>query len=477
MYRVLRIVVAAGLVWSVSVASARVPASQADKLGQSLTPVGAEQAGNQAGTIPPWTGGLKLPPAGYRTGGFHVDPFAQDPVLFTITRANWKEYDQALTEGQRALFEKYPMFKMPVYPTRRSAALPSRLYAPIRRNAEQAELVGEKVQGAIAGVPFPIPANGAEVIWNHKLRYRGVSVRRWANQAAPTATGAFTVFRIREALYSSFYRPGGAGATHDLLYYRQQVVAPPQQAGEVAMIHDSLKDVRQAWLYNPGQRRVRRAPNLAYDNPGTASDGLVTNDMMDMFNGEMDRFDWKLVGKREVFVPYNAYKADAPTVNPDALLLPGHLKPDLLRYERHRVWVVEARLKAGYRHIVPKRVFYVDEDSWSILAIDHFDASDRLWRYSEAHPINYYELPVLASTLEVHHDLKSGRYFVSGLDNRETPPRLRDDSDPDCEEELFAVQSTSKDLSPGTGGDDECPKKGACDRRNPHADCPPGTGD
>jgi len=83
------------------------------------------------------------------------------------------------------------------------------------------------------------------------------------------------------------------------------------------------------------------------------------------------------------------------------------------------MWVVEATLKAGKRHINSRRTFYVDEDSWQILAIDHYDGQGRLWRLSEAPSINYYEVPTFWSTLEIHNDLQSGRYIVSGIDNNE----------------------------------------------------------
>jgi hypothetical protein len=188
------------------------------------------------------------------------------------------------------------------------------------------------------------------------------------------------------------------------------------------LVHETLNQIvlqRQAWIYNPGQRRVRRAPNVAYDNPGTASDGLRTNDMTDMFNGAMDRFNWETIGKKEMYVPYNSYKAHAADVTPDDLVRPGHLNPEYFRYELHRVWVVEAKLKEGMRHINSKRTYYMDEDSYQILMVDHYDGREQLWRFSEAHCINYYDLPTFWSTIETHYDLQSGRYVAQGLDNQD----------------------------------------------------------
>ena len=154
-----------------------------------------------------------------------------------------------------------------------------------------------------------------------------------------------------------------------------------------------------------------------------------------MFNGAMDRFDWKLVGKKEMYIPYNCYKADSSSTKVSDLVKPGHINPDDIRYELHRVWVIEATLKAGQRHINSRRTFYLDEDSWQIVGIDHYDGQKQLWRYSEALPINYYEVPTLWTTLETHYDLKTGRYISGLLDNQDKP---RD----------FSFQSTPADYSP-----------------------------
>ncbi|GIX35917.1 MAG: hypothetical protein KatS3mg126_1696 [Lysobacteraceae bacterium] len=404
---------------------AKVGADEAARLGKDLTPVGAEKAGN-GGAIPAWEGGITKPPAGYKRGDHHPDPFAADKPVLTITAQNYKQHADKLSVGQKAMFERYPEYRMPIYPTRRSASFPQRIYEYTIKNATTAELVadGDGVAHAAEGMPFPIPKNGYEVMWNHKLKYKGVGVARWNNQAAVTASGEFNLVRLREEILGLYYKPGSTIESVDniLFYFFQSVEAPPRLAGQVLLVHETLNQIaqpRQAWIYNPGQRRVRRAPNIAYDNPGTASDGLRTNDMADMFNGAFDRFDWNLVGKKELYVPYNSYKLHAKGLDPKQILKPGFVNPDLQRYELHRVWVVEATLKPGKRHINSRRTFFVDEDGWQILVIDHYDGQGRLWRLSEAPSINYYEVPTFWSTLEIHNDLQSGRYLVSGLDNQE----------------------------------------------------------
>ena len=423
-------------------AFAAVSAEQAARLGKDLTPVGAEKAGNTDGTIPAWDGGITRPPVGYKVGMFHPDPFPGDQPLFTINAANHKDYEAKMTAGSVALLKKYPTYKMVVYPTRRSASFPQRTYDYTLKNATTCKLVanGEGIENCAEGLPFPIPQAAQEVIWNHKLKYKGVAIQRWNNQVAPTTSGAYSVVRLREELMGLYYKPGNTSASINniLIYFFQVVEGPARLAGNVLLVHDTLNQAaqaRQAWVYNPGQRRVRRAPNVAYDNPGTASDGLRTNDMTDMYNGATDRFDWKLVGKKEMYVPYNSYVAHSDKTKIADLVRPGHLNQDKLRYELHRVWVVEATLKPGSRHINSRRTFYVDEDSWSILAIDHYDGRNQLWRVSEAPSVNYYDLPTLWATVEVHYDLQSGRYLAGLLDNEEKVYN-------------FAFQTSPADFSP-----------------------------
>ncbi len=433
-------------------AMAKVSADEAKKLGVTgtqLTPVGAERAGNADGSIPAWTGGITQPPSGYKVGMHHPDPFASDKPVFTITAKNYKDYGDKLSVGQQAMFAKYPDWRMIVYPTRRSASNPQRTYEMTMKNALTGELVGEGdgVAKVGEGIPFPIldsdPSKaGMEAMWNHKLKYKGVSARRWSDQAPVTASGKYVLVRIKEELLGLYYRQGAtlAEINNILIYFYQEVVSPPRLAGQVLLVHETLNSQigqRQAWVYNPGQRRVRRAPNIAYDNPGTAADNLRTTDMTDMFNGSLDRYDWKLVGKREMYVPYNSYKAHSDKSKVEDMIKPGFIDPDYLRYELHRVYVVEATIKPGKRHINPRRTFYLDEDSWQILTTDHYDAGGSLWRYSEAPSVNYYEVPVFWSTLEDHHDLKSGRYIAVGLDNQEDMYDFSFQTTPD----MFSPQS------------------------------------
>ncbi len=397
---------------------------QIARLGNDLTPLGGERAGNAEGTIPEWTGGILSPPEGYQIGEHHRDPFSEDPILFTIDSSNLENYRDNLTPGHQRMLESYSSFRMPVYPSRRSASAPERIYEATRLTAATARLAddGNGVADAAIGIPFPIPENGLEIIWNHLLRYRGDTINCEMGQAAVTAGGDFAIVKFLTQAEMRYWLPNMTADQLDntMMYFKQKITSPARLAGDILLVHETMNQVaeaRRAWTYNPGQRRVRRAPNVAYDNPGTTSDGLRTSDQFDMFNGAVDRYNWELVGKREMFVPYNSYKLHSGQLAFSDLLTPLHPNPDHLRYELHRVWIVEATLKEGASHLYPRRTFYVDEDSWQILLADSYDARGELWRVSEGHVINYYENPLIWSTLEVHIDLQARRYLALGLDN------------------------------------------------------------
>ena len=403
-------------------------AADATLLDARLTPLGGERAANAAGTIPAWTGGITQAPAGYAGAGTrHVDPYAADKPLFTITRANLDQYREHLTPGQIALFNTWPnSYSMPVYPTRRSASAPQWVYDNTRVNAAKARLVGDGngFVDAYGGIPFPIPENGVQAVWNHIARYRGTYVVRRASEVAVQRNGSYSPITSQQEALFRFYDPKGsyAGLDNILFCYLSFTRSPARLAGSAVLVHETLDQIqepRQAWAYSAGQRRVRRAPSLAYDTPIPNSDGLRTADDTDMFNGSPDRYDWKLLGKREIYIPYNNYRVSSPDITYRQLLQPGHLNPAYTRHELHRVWVVEGRLKSTARHVYSRRTLYLDEDSWQVAVADQYDGRGELWRVSMAYLKNYYELPAIWSALDVFHDLQARRYHVQNLDNEE----------------------------------------------------------
>lgn len=407
-------------------AQAKVDAAQAARLGQELTPLGGERAGNASGSIPPWTGGITVPPAGYTPGMHHLDPFAADKEAYRVNAQNLAQYRDLLTPGTQALLQENPDFYLRVFPSRRSASLPQRIYDATRFNAEHAELIadGNGVQGAAAGTPFPIPQSGLEVIWNHIMRYRGEQLHMVTNQAAVLASGSYNLLKMERDAYFVYGREGMSpqDLNNTLFFYKYTVVAPSKLAGSALLVQETIDQVlatRRAWRFNRGDRRVRRLPSLAYDSAQPDTYGLATADTVDVYNGAPDRYEWKLIGKREMLVPYNSYQVHQKGLPYERILGAKTLNPELLRYEPHRVWIVEASLRTGYSHPFAKRRFYLDEDSWQILASDLYDAQGKLIRAQEVHPVNYYDVPMVSSTVEALYDFEGHRYFVDGLDNNE----------------------------------------------------------
>jgi len=428
---------------------AAVPAAEADKLGKSLTPMGAEMAGNADGSIPAWKP-LPKNAGTVDSKGFLSDPFGSEKPLFTITAQNVEQYKDKLAPGQYAMFKRYPdTFKIPVYPSHRGSTVPDDVFAAIKKNATTTNLVagGNGLENFDTAVPFPIPKSGLEVIWNHITRYRGGSVTRLVTQATPQTNGSFSLvyfqdqFVFRDKMKD--YDPANPG--NILFYFKQKVTAPARLAGTVLLVHETLdqvKEPRKAWVYATGQRRVRQAPQVSYDGPGTAADGLRTSDNLDMYNGAPDRYDWKLEGKKEMYIASNSYKIDSPTLKYADIIKAGHINQDLTRYELRRVWHVVATLKPGQRHIYAKRDFYIDEDTWQAAVIDHYDGRGQLWRVAEAHAEDYYDKQVPWYALEALYDLQSGRYLALGMKNEEKSAYD------------FGFSATKSEFQPGNLGQD-----------------------
>lgn len=410
------------------VANARVSEVQAERLGTELTPIGAEQAGNADGTIPAWIGGLTEPPPCFGgVGGRYCDPYPEDRPLFFISSENLERYQEQLSPGQAALLRRFPdSYRIPVYPTRRSFANPDFVYAATRLNATRAELQnnGETLVGALTGVPFPLPTTGSEVIWNHRVRYRDVGVLRWNNQFVVTAAGDFGHTKMREEIRFAYSQPGATpeGLDNVLQYFLQVVTEPPRLAGSILLVHemlDPLREARRVWQFSPGQRRLRRAPNVGYDSPGIGADGLRTDDQSDGFNGALDRYQWKLLGKREMIVPANSYRLHSDGLKYVDILRKNHIDQGLTRYELRRVWVIEANLRPATGHDYRRRVFHVDEDGWQIRVVDLYDERDQLWRVQEEHSVVAYDKPYELPVCETVYDLRSNRYLAQALNNED----------------------------------------------------------
>ena len=401
-------------------AHAAVSPDEAKALGGNLTAVGAEKAGNKDGSIPAYSGGLTTPPAGYKSGdGIRPNPFAAEKPRFTIDAKNMAQHAGSLTEGTKALLQKFPTFRADVYPTHRSVAFPKFVTDNTVKNAVKAKTLneGRSIEGAHAGFPFPIPKTGNEAMWNHLVRFNGPAYEAKYRNLNVDANGRVAL--ATEGNSTQEYPFWDNSRTSAETYWRLklQYTAPARRAGEALLLVDPLdigtKD-RRAWAYLPGQRRVKVAPDLSHDTPNPGTAGATTFDDTFIFNGSMERFDFKLVGKKEMLVPYNAYAA-VYQAKQDDLFKPNHLNPDLVRWEMHRVWVVEATLKEGKRHVYSKRTFYLDEDSWAALASDEYDARGQLWRAGFAYMAPSYDLPAPYTDMFGHYDLVSRVYSVTGF--------------------------------------------------------------
>ncbi|GLZ84301.1 hypothetical protein Pres01_03520 [Metapseudomonas resinovorans] len=406
---------------------AAVSPQEADQLGSTLTPLGAQKEGNADGSIPAWTGGLKPGAAPVDAKGFLGNPFKDEKPLFTITAANAEQYKDKLTPGQLAMFKRYAdSYRIPVYKSERTAAAPEDIYAVAKKSAVTTELTdggnGLRNFAEIRYYPFPIPKSGVEVYWNHTNRYRGGNMLRQAAQAAPQVNGSYSIVEYDDELSYPQNMEGidPQQAANLLYFYKQQITAPSRLAGNVVLIHetiDQVKEPRLAWVYNAGQRRVRRAPQIAYDGPGSGADGMRTADNTDLMNGAPDRYDWKLIGKKEIYIPYNNYKLWSPEVKYTDIIKPGHINQDLTRYELHRVWHVKATLKPGERHIYATRDMYFDEDTWQLAEVDHYDGRGQLWRVGEGYTVQDYERGATGYAMMGIYDLIAGRYNVLAMTN------------------------------------------------------------
>src|SRR5262245_22768982 len=398
---------------------AAVSADKAKKLGTALTPLGAEKAGNKEGTIPEYTGGLTTAPAGFVKGtGARPDPYASEKPLFSVDAKNLDKYADKLTEGTKAMMKANEGFRIDVYPTHRTAGYPQWVLDNTVKNATKTQVSedGLSINGGRGGIPFPIPKSGNEAVLNMIARYQGVSI----------VVPKYSAFNVNAA--GLMVLSSGGVWTVESPYYDQKnespVMArsranysgPARRAGEAIMTGEPISYAngagRRAYQYLPGQRRVRLAPDLSYDTPNPSTSGMSTIDDVNLFNGKLDRYDWKLVGKKEMYVPYNTYRFTYGD-KPEEIFTPKFINPSYVRWELHRVWVVEATLKEGQRHAYARRTLYLDEDSWNAMATEQYDGRGQLWRAGFSYLVQNYDVPAPTTMASGHYDLIAGTYYIN----------------------------------------------------------------
>ena len=400
-------------------AFAAVSADKANELGSKLTPVGAIMAGSKDGMVPKWD---PTPQHGSLSGAYASAPKIEaEKPLYTIDASNMAKYADMLSNGSKYLLKNFADYKMNVYPSHRTVGWPDFIYKATKANATTCKLPDvDDPDGCKLGFPYPIPNNGAEVIWNHKIKWRGNNIERTNDQLIVDPDGHYQNAHLVEDvqfLYANSKKPIPLVKGHGLfLNYMAHLLAPPRVSGEILLVHESGgtgAEGRQAWLYAPALKRIRRAPSVCCDNPYEGTDGLQFYDQVDMFNGILQRYTWKLLGKKEMVIPYDNFKIGRAKYKD--IVRPHHINQDLPRYEVHRVWVVEADLRPGERHTYAKRVFYVDEDSWDIVMVDCYDAKGELFNFQEGMLTPQYNVQTAFTVPEIIYHFDSGRYFVTAL--------------------------------------------------------------
>jgi hypothetical protein len=424
-------------------ALAQVSAEEAKQLGTKLTEFGAEKAGNADGSIPAYTGGLTQPPAGWaRESGRYDDPFAGEKPLYSVTAKNMAQYANMLTEGNKAMLARFPdTYRLDVYPTHRTVAYPAWVLKNTVKNATTARLTGKVEGDAVAGVdadnspfpgiPFPVPKNGVQVLWNYNFHYTAP-----VTHTVPSAWLVDTAGRPsplptpNEYFVHPWYEQSGKlrketyNAVHGLT---SQLQDPPSSAGIVFLnyyMHDAADAGQKVWFYTPGQRRVRAAPEFAYDIPIASYGGVIGWDEIHGFTGRMDRFDFKLIGKKEMLVPYNVYGITNQVLSKD-FLGPQHVNPAAVRFEKRRVWVVDATRKPNARHVYSRRTFYVEEDCWCIVAAESYDNGGKLWKNLSLYTFPTYDVGGINNDGWGYNDLIKGNYTVINVGRKDPGKSVR----------------------------------------------------
>jgi len=397
--------------------------AQAADLAQldKLTPSGAEKSGNKDGSIPAWDG-AEPPLPGWEWGKLRQAhwKYKDEKPLFTIDAGNVDKYADKLSAGQVAMVKQTKGYKMDVFPSHRTCGVPDFVASNTRKNVGTAALNSDGwslKDATVPGYPFPMPTSGVEAMWNSKMRYRGVGIDYKATITAVSPRRGSNEW-IRADSEQTLFFPWGAKGSNALssyppveFYVYFGYVAPAALAGQALAITQYINQAEnETFYYFPGQRRVRRMPTYSHDSPQIGMENQYTLDEPNVFNGALDRFDWKLVGKKEIYVPYNAFGAHDFKAKFEDVAGNDFIAQTHRRYELHRVWVIEASVKAGMRHSAPKRTIYLDEDSWAPVLMDDFDARNQLAKMREGFLIPVYETGTCDVMAMVQNNLAEGRY-------------------------------------------------------------------
>ena len=352
----------------------------------------------------------------------YINPFIDDEIQLEINISNYKNYLAYLTEGQIAMFQAYPeTFVMHIYPSRRSCAVPNEVYDLSKSGNANMIADGEGVDGVVGSIPFPDASEPLHHVWNHILRYRGVDIVGGAPYYVVNPDGSMTQGAgeaIAKNCWNPFVKESYCEGLQGMLM--QKVTHPPRLADASLLVIESLNALdspRKAWVYDPGTRRVRRAPNIAYDYLGSASQGLSTADSFDGFNGAKDRYNWTNVGTELKFMPYNVY--DFYNADRKEVLTNFHVNQKYMRYELVKVNIVRADIKSDKRHIYPHRVMYFDADSYGMISEEVYDGKKEIMNYRELPLMNFYDEPACLAVHSATYNFATRRYLLNNVRSSE----------------------------------------------------------
>jgi hypothetical protein len=406
--------------------AAKVGADEAAQLdGPKYTCMGAERAGSPAG-VAEYTGKfMGTWPGQSRPHGYEPGPYADEKPLFTITAANMAQYADKLTEGQKALLKSYSNYKMNVYPSHRDFRNEDWVCEAVKKNAVSAEVVhdGLGITGVSGAIPFPFPKGGLEAIWNVINPHRAWTEQSIYDIANVYANGSIAWGRIKFMTLDPGRDPKKRGSYQDKIgaYFYQSYMLPERDKGFTAVGYqpnDFSKDATSSWQYLPGLRRVRQAPEVGFDYPVPPA-GMRFVDDDYVFNGSPERYTWKLVGKKEFYIPYHNFRLNDTKLKYKDLIQPNTVNPDYVRYELHRAWVIEGSLKPGVRHQYSRRVLYADEDTWMAMWADNYDGRGQLWRTAFAAYFYSQESKAFHRGATIYHDLQAKAYEAGYLNNEQ----------------------------------------------------------
>jgi hypothetical protein len=402
-----------------SVASADA-AQDASLLRTTLTPWGAIRAGNADGSIPAWTGGYTTLPQGFKPGDPIGELFPQEQPILTIDSNNVSQYADRLSEGAVDLINRYG-YSIEVFPSHRTHALPQGIIDRIAANVATAGPVPQGwrfgFQGAFGGIPFPILdpdplIAGPQVVYNANTQFKGyaskVPFQGWSVNSGQLAF-AFSATYLQAYPYyqaKSLEEYNGMTFQTNVTY-----VGPANLVGQALVLYgytNAALHPQIGWELLNGEGRVRRAPELSFDTPSSQVNDIGNFDELYGFNGSLERYDWKYLGLKEMYVPYNNNKLI--TTAPQPVHLTHFIDPKVVRYELHRCHAVEATLHPGERNVDARRIIYIDEDTYSVMLTDNWDSGGNLIRTWINLVVARPDIPATMNIGGFIHNLQTGDY-------------------------------------------------------------------